>query len=161
MNETLSYQQAMVLVDRAFRLQMQGQLGDAIELYEKSLDLYPTAKAHTWLGWTYSMMGRYDEAIEQCEHAIILDPQYGNPYNDIGAYLIELDKPEESLTWFEHALEVDDYETPWFALMNLGRAWYLLGKPMLALKFYDQALGLDPAYRPALHARATLLCELN
>ena len=34
-------------------------------------------------------MGKLDEAIEECYKAIDRDPDFGNPYNDIGAYLIE------------------------------------------------------------------------
>jgi hypothetical protein len=34
-------------------------------------------------------MGLTDDAITECHHAIEVDPDFGNPYNDIGAYLIE------------------------------------------------------------------------
>ena len=54
-----------------------------------SLELHPTAEAHTFLGWTYHFQGKLDEAIAQCRTAIDIDPEFGNPYNDIGAYLIE------------------------------------------------------------------------
>ena len=37
-------------------------------------------------------MGQLDEAIEECHRAIRTDPDFGNPYNDIGAYLIELNR---------------------------------------------------------------------
>ena len=37
-------------------------------------------KAIRFLGWTYSMMGRTDEAIEECHRAIEVDPTFGNPY---------------------------------------------------------------------------------
>ncbi|NIO09761.1 MAG: tetratricopeptide repeat protein, partial [Deltaproteobacteria bacterium] len=46
---------------------------------------FPTAEAYTFLGWTYSFMGQLNEAIEECQRAITLDPDFGNPYNDIGA----------------------------------------------------------------------------
>ncbi len=160
MNEQITYQQAMVLVDQAYRFQMRGQLGDAIELYEKSLSIHPTAKAHTFLGWAYSMMKRYDEAIEQCEKAIIVDPDYGNPYNDIGAYLIELGKPNEAMLWLEQAIETTHYETPWFAIFNIGRIHLMRGDYMAALSHFDEALALDPLYQPARTAKASLLSRL-
>ena len=49
----------------------------------------PTAEAHTFLGWAYSFLGDYESAITECRNAIELDPDFGNPYNDIGAYLIQ------------------------------------------------------------------------
>jgi len=58
-------------------------------------------EAHTFLGWTYHFQGRIEEAIAECKLAIGLDPEFGNPYNDIGAYLIELGRFEEAIPWLE------------------------------------------------------------
>ena len=95
--DNLAVQQAIVLYDRAFRQQLKGNFGEAITLYKRSIELHPTAEAHTFLGWTYSMLDRYDEAIEECKTAIDIDPEYGNPYNDIGSYLITLGRPQEAI----------------------------------------------------------------
>jgi len=75
---------------KAYREQMRGALDQAVVLYTKSIELHPTAEAYTFRGWTYSFMGKYEEAIGECHKAIEVDPEFGNPYNDIGAYLIEL-----------------------------------------------------------------------
>jgi tetratricopeptide (TPR) repeat protein len=80
---------AWQLFQQAYEQQMKGQLDEAVSLYKESLATHPTAEAYTFLGWTYSFMGRLDEAIEECHNAIACDPDFGNPYNDIGAYLIE------------------------------------------------------------------------
>jgi tetratricopeptide (TPR) repeat protein len=161
MSETIAYQQAVILIKQAYRQQMQGRLGEALELYERSLSLHPTAEAHTYIGWTYSMMGRYDDAIEQCELAIEVDPSFGNPYNDIGAYLIELGEWSEAIPWFEKALAAPRYEHPQFALTNLGRVYQRLGRAQTALHYYDEALAKDPLYRVALNAKYVLLGKLN
>jgi len=68
---------------------MQRDLELAAQFYKRSIELHPTADAHTFLGWTYHQQGKVDEAIEECKKAIAVDPTFGNPYNDIGAYLIE------------------------------------------------------------------------
>ena len=143
------------------RSQMRGELADAMQLYERSLDLHPTAEAYTYLGWTYSLLNRYDEAIEQCELAIATDPSLGNPYNDIGAYLIELGQWEESIEWFEDAISAERYDAPHYAITNLGRVYQHLGKARTALSYYDQALEVDPLYRPALNAKYALIARLN
>src|SRR5579871_5447541 len=83
------HKKAIEYFESAYKLQMAGQLDTAVLLYSKSIDAYPTAEAYTFRGWTYSMMGRLDDAIEECHRAIEVDPSFGNPYNDIGAYLIE------------------------------------------------------------------------
>jgi tetratricopeptide (TPR) repeat protein len=154
-------EQAQILTDRAYRHQMQGQLGDAIALYRRSIHVYSTAVAHTFLGWAYSMMDRYEEAIAECEKAIAIDPSYGNPYNDIGAYLLEMGRPEEAIPWLERAFAAPHYETPQFALVNLGRAYEQLGESYRALAAYDKALVIAPLYLPAHWAKTTLLGRLN
>jgi tetratricopeptide (TPR) repeat protein len=86
---TTARYQAEELWRRAYACQMNGDLAEAIEMYRASLAAYPTAEAHTFLGWSLSFLKRYDEAIEECAKAIALDPDFGNPYNDIGVYLME------------------------------------------------------------------------
>ncbi|MGA2847071.1 MAG: tetratricopeptide repeat protein, partial [Candidatus Acidiferrales bacterium] len=75
-----------------------------MELYTKSLDIFPTAEAHTFLGWTYHFQGKVDEAIAECKRAIEVDPEFGNPYNDIGSYLIALGRHDEAIPWLEQAI---------------------------------------------------------
>ena len=55
------------LFQQAYELQMKGQLEEAVDLYKQSIDLFPTAEAHTFLGWAYSFMGQLQEAIEECQ----------------------------------------------------------------------------------------------
>ena len=154
-------EQAQILTDRAYRHQQQGELGDAIALSRRSIGVYPTPEAHTFLGWAYSLMERYDEAIAECEKAIALDPTFGNPYNDIGAYLIELERPEEAIPWLGRAAVAPRYATPQFAHINLGRAYEQLGQPQKALAAYDRALTIAPLYLPANWAKYALLGRLN
>ncbi len=157
----LAVQQAMVLFDRATRQQAKGNWSEAIALYKRSIDLHPTAEAHTYLGWTYSMLDRYDEAMAECQTAIGLDPDFGNPYNDIGSYLISLGRPEEAIPWLEKATRAIRTESPQYPYVNLGEAYTLLGRFQSAIKAYDQALLIDPTYRPAHAAKFALLGRMN
>src|ERR1043166_10192103 len=95
----------------AYRVQMKRQFPEAVDLYKKSIESFPTAEAHTFLGWTYHLMGRIDDAIAECHRAIEVDPTFGNPYNDIGAYLIEKGRFEEAIPWLEQALQAPQYES--------------------------------------------------
>jgi tetratricopeptide (TPR) repeat protein len=161
MSDEIQRQQAMVLLERAYKHQMRGELADAILLYNQSIETYPTPEAHTFLGWTYSMMGRYEEAIEACEEAITVDPGFGNPYNDIGAYLIELDRWDEAIPWLEKATQAPRYEAPQFPLLNLGRVYEHLGDYDRALDYFDRAIKMDPFYRTAIWAKYQMLSRWN
>lgn len=160
-DEEIIRQQAQILLERAYRHQMQGELGEAIQLYRRSIAVLPTAEAHTFLGWTYSLMDRYDEAIAECEKAIALDPSFGNPYNDIGAYLIEQERYEEAIPWLEKAIMAERYDSPQFPYVNLGRIYERRGDAMKALRYYGYALELAPLYLPAEWAKNQLLGRLN
>jgi hypothetical protein len=129
--------------------QMTGDAANATECYTASLKTVATAEAYTFRGWTASFGGDYDTAIEDCHLAIATDPEFGNPYNDIGAYLIELGRPEEAITWFERALGAGRYESPFFPHTNLGRVHMMKGDKERAKKSFLKALELNPAYEPA------------
>ena len=97
-------EKASRLFHEAYQKQMSQQFDEAVELYKKSIECYPTAEAYTFLGWTYSFMGRLDDAIAECHKAIETDPAFGNPYNDIGAYLLQKGEIDEAIPWFQRAL---------------------------------------------------------
>lgn len=161
MSDDIKHQQALILFERAYKQQMRGEFGEAIMLYKRSIATWPTSEAYTFLGWTYSMMDRYEEAIAVCEEAIKIDPTFGNAYNDIGAYLIEQDKWEEAIPWLEKAIEAPNYDVRHFAYLNFGRVQQHFGHFSKALAFYNQAIALDPFYRAAVWAKYQLLGQLN
>ncbi len=136
----------------AYEHQMKGELSEAVALYKKSIDMHPTAEAHTFLGWTYSFMGKYDDAIQECHKAIQVDPEFGNPYNDIGAYLIEKGRLDEAVPWLEKATKAKRYESYCFPHLNLGRIWEKKGRWSAAMEEYRLALKENPNY--VLAARA-------
>jgi len=138
------YDRAMELVERAMKHQMAREFDEAIKLYKESIALCPTADAHTYLGWAYSFLGRIDEAIAQCEIAIKLDPEFGNPYNDIGVYLMQQQRLDEAIPWLGKAKRAKRYEPRHFPYLNLGRIY--LAKDMInkALEEFRGALRLNP-----------------
>ncbi len=160
-NEEISRQKAQILWEKAYRQQMQGEIADAIILYKRSIAVYPTAEAYTFLGWAYSMIDLHEKAIALCKKAIEIDPAFGNPYNDIGAYLIELERWEDAIPWLEEATTAPRYTSPEYAFLNLGRVFEHLGDYYQALIYYNRALAAAPMYLPAEWARNGLLGKLN
>jgi Tfp pilus assembly protein PilF len=150
--EDSRHELAMDLFQQAYVLQMQGELETAVELYRKSIELYPTAEAYTFLGWTYSFQGRIDEAIEQCKNAILIDPTFGNPYNDIGAYLIGQGKFDEAIPWLEKATISKRYEAYHYPWYNLGRIYAAKEMFNRARECFEKSLTLEPRYKLAADA---------
>jgi Tfp pilus assembly protein PilF len=145
----------------AYRQQSKGQYPEAVELYKKSIESFPTAEAHTFLGWTYHFMGRIDDAIAECHRAIAVDPTFGNPYNDIGAYLIEKGELDEAIPWLEQALKAPRYESYCFPHMNLGRIYEAKREWLRARAEFQKALQQNPKYTPAKQGFARIQGFLN
>ena len=149
------------LFRRAYACQMAGELGKAIEYYRRSIEIRPSAEAHTFLGWTYSFQGRYDLAIEECRRAIEVDPDFGNPYNDIGVYLIELGRMVEAIPWLQKAVEAPRYDPRHFPHFNLARVYVQQWDYDRALRHLECALEAEPEYPAAKRELARLLAQLN
>lgn len=148
------------LLERGYERQRAGDLEAAKRLYKASIDEQPTAEAHTYLGWTYSFQGKFDEAIEQCKTAILVDPEFGNPYNDIGAYLIEMGREEEAVEWLERAKRAPRYEPRHYPYFNRARVHIKRHEIREAIGELERALSLEPRYvtaRRELHRLRGLL----
>jgi Tfp pilus assembly protein PilF len=159
---SLAQQQlAWKLLQQAYQAQMQGDYDHAIELYTESLDIFPTAEAHTFLGWTYHFQGKVDKAIAECKRAIEVDPEFGNPYNDIGSYLIELNRFDEAIPWLEQAMIARRYEPRHFPYFNLGRVYLAKGMINRARELFQKSLAIEPRYTLARQALESVRRMVN
>ncbi len=161
MSEKDSLSIAIELFQKAYNLQMINDFDLAIEYYKRSIEAYPTPEAYTFLGWTYSFQGKLQEAISECKKAIDLDPDFGNPYNDIGAYLIELGNYDEAIPWLERATNAKRYEPKQYPHFNLGRIYLIKGMINKALEEFQKSLEHCPDYPLAREAIDKVKLSLN
>lgn len=154
-------EQAWELLREAYRTQMEGDYDRAVELYKSSLAILPTAEAHTFLGWTYQFQGKIEDAIAECKRAIEVDPDFGNPYNDIGSYLIQQGKFDEAIPWLERAIVAPRYEPRHFPHFNLGRAYAAKGMLTRAGECFKESLRIEPRYALARQAVENLRRMVN
>lgn len=140
------YEAARRLFHIAYIYQSVGDWEASAEAYAASIAVRPTAEAHTFLGWVFSFEDRHQEAIAECEKAIGVDPSFGNPYNDIGAYLIELERLDEAIPWFERAKKAKRYCCYFYAYSNLGRVYMMKGMREKARREFEEALRINPTY---------------
>ena len=152
---------AYVLWQQGNVLHVQGRYQAAADRFRESIEVLPTAEGHTFLGWSLSMLGHLEEAIAECEKAIALDPDYGNPYNDIGVYLIDLGRPDEAPPWFEKAMAAERYCCHQFPHFNLGRVLVMQGDFAAARRSFERSLRHDPDYLPARMALEYLDSEIG
>lgn len=153
--------QARNYYEQAYRLQMEGRVAEAIKYYNLSIETFETAEAHTFLGWAYSYLGDFDRAVEECLKAIIIDPDFGNPYNDIAAYLIQQNKHNEAEFWLKKAIIAERYVSRHYAHFNLGRVYERQGLWFEAVREYQKAIGIEPKYHLAALSLLNLQAKLN
>jgi Tfp pilus assembly protein PilF len=94
-----------------------------------------------------------DEATAECLRAIQIDPDFGNPYNDIGVYLMQQGKLDEAIIWLGKAKQARRYEPRQFPFMNLGRVYLKQGRWWDALREFEGAVQAAPG---DVHAAKTL-----
>ena len=137
-------ERASALLDEGLELQRHGAVGEAMRAYRESIAACPSAEAYTYLGWALAEIGRLDDAIECCETAIRLDPDLGNPYNDVGVYLMRRGEPDRAIPWLERATTARRYEPRHFPHLNLGQIFAAKGMLVRALAEFQAAARLAP-----------------
>lgn len=158
---TAAREKALVLWEEGTERLLTGEIEEAIRLFTRSLELSPTAEAYTFRGWALSFAGRLDEAIEECRKAIATDPGFGNPYNDIGCYLMQKGDLEEAAGWFERAKQAPRYEPRHFPYLNLGRLHAARGDIARAVAEFEGALEENPEDPIALKFLQELRYRVN
>ena len=93
--------------------------------------------------------------------AVRIDPDFGNPYNVIGVYLMQQDKLDEAIPWLERAKQAPRYEPRHFPYMNLGRVFVKQGKWWDALRELETAVRVAPRDAGARHALHELRGRMN
>ncbi|MCA1204088.1 tetratricopeptide repeat protein [Priestia flexa] len=131
----------------------QGRLQEAIELctvgLDKMKDIYGETKyaLHQSIliyntGQVYEILGDFEKAREMYEHAIRLDPYYGEYYNDLANLLQKHGYVEESLSYYQKAI---DLCPPYYeAHINRAGAYEKLSNLEEAISDYERALELKP-----------------
>jgi Tfp pilus assembly protein PilF len=142
--------QSRLTKDSFFRMgyfyQQSGDLHSAADCYLRSIENGPNAEAHTFLGWVLSLMGEVDQAIEECRKALRLDPEFGNAWNDIGAYLTEKREFDKAIPYLKKACKAKNYDSPEYPHYNLGRLYIQKGMLLTARAELSTALKRNPGF---------------
>ncbi len=141
--------------------QTAGDMEDAAAYYAVSLELFPTAEAHTSLAITLASRGRWEEAITHCKEAIALDPDLGNPYNDMAVYLSELGRNKEALPILDQAIAAPRYDCRHHPYYHRGRILEQMARFTESRDAYRTAIDLAPTWEPARRGYHRVLGWLN
>lgn len=122
-----------------------GQYTPALkELMEADKNNPRDPKIHYYLGICYYGKGLTKEAASEFKRAVDLKPDYSEAHNYLGLIYTESGRFEDAIAEFRAALANLLYETPSFAMSNLGWAYYKKGDYNAALGQYQEILNRDP-----------------
>ncbi|MFJ2171263.1 tetratricopeptide repeat protein, partial [Streptomyces griseofuscus] len=102
-------------------------------------------------GETYRLMGRFEEALTDLNHAIQLEPDYAWAIASRGETYRLMGRFEEALTDLNHAIQLEpDYA---WAIANRGETYRLMHRYDDALTDLNHAIQLEPDYAWAIANR--------
>jgi tetratricopeptide (TPR) repeat protein len=116
---------------------------EAEKEFKRAIAINPNyATAHHWYGNALLVaLGRFDEAISECQRAVELDPLSFIINADLGGTLMIARRYDQAIAQLQLTLELD--ERFGYAHWNLGEALYLKGNAAGAIAEYEKARSID------------------
>ena len=125
---------------------------EAIETYEKINDLKIDAKNFLKIGVCYYNKKNIDEAINNYDKAIELNPNYTEAYFNKGICLSNQQKKEEAIEVFNKAIEIAINDAELY--LNRGYCYFSLKNFRKAIKDFNKAIQLRPNFSEAYCRKA-------
>ena len=116
----------------------------ALNYFNRALSFKKTAEVLTLIGWCCYILKKIEKAKDYCIKAIKVDSDYGPPYNDLGNYLLNEGRIEESLKWFAKAKKCSNYQNKEYPYINTAKAYMAKKNYTLALIEFEKASKLVP-----------------
>lgn len=113
------------------------------------------------LGVSLENKGKAEDqrAIELYQKAIQIDPEYFEPYNNLGILLNTYGRTQEAIPYYEKARQLKPNHSDTYN--NLATAWQALKQYDQAMVYFQKALELNPENASPHNNMATMLNELG
>ncbi len=130
------------------RLESEGRMDEAIESYEKAIDLDAEfVQPHVNLVAAFGRLARFEQAEIHYRRALELNSEIEELHNNWGAIQALRKRPREAAESFRRALEINPFSAD--AHLSLGSTLNTLGRTAEAVRHFQQALEYHPNDRLA------------
>jgi Tfp pilus assembly protein PilF len=152
----------------------QGKYAEAIEFYEKALEIkqktlpashLDLAASYNNIGQVYDNMGEYSKALSYYEKALEIYQKtlpanhrsLATSYNNIGQVYDNMGEYSKAFSYYEKALEIDqktlptDHPSLATSYNNIGLVYNNMGEYSKALSYYEKDLEISQKTLPANH----------
>ena len=128
---------------RGIELVGEGKLEEALEAFEKAIELYPElALAHFNKGLVLYDLARLDEAVASYREAIRLQPVNAEAHFKLGQALYSKERVQECIEALQRAVEIDPSHAP--AHMSLGQVLFTQGRAQESVVSLQNAVQANP-----------------
>jgi tetratricopeptide (TPR) repeat protein len=133
---------------------------DALEAYNKAVQLKPIASAYYHIGWIYNDRDQFAQAIDPLSQAARLRADYAEPHQELGFAYYKLGRSQEAIPEFQTAIRLKpDYG---LAYLGLGDVYFYQTKQYTpAMNAYREGVRLKSDNATAFYNLAWCYNELN
>ena len=149
----------MALYNRGAILAQLSRFEEAVDNYSQALRLQQNAVCFNSRAIALAELGQLAAALDSCERAIVLQPNFGAALDTRGNVLRRLDRPLDAVASYQQALR---------ALPRDFRIWYNrgvvlseLGRNHDALDSFDQAIAINNSHADAWAGRGAAQLKLE
>ena len=125
--------------------------GDTARLEPVTIRLVREAPKSPWSHYyaasLFFLQNRHDLALQAARNAVAIDPAHAKAHNLIGACLANMGRRDEARTAFETSIKADPREPGTYT--NLANLELQSGNRSLAMRYFAEALTVDPTSQPA------------
>jgi len=151
-----AYRKAKSYSDKATekeRLYIEAQYANRIErdsekrlrIYKELAEKYPKEKeVHYELGFYYQNRGMFDEAIEEYQRALQLDPNMGHVLNQIAYTYSDMGNYGKAIYYFERYAEANPEDAN--PIDSMAEQYFRMGQLDDAIEKYKEALDAQPDF---------------
>ncbi|MCA9743961.1 MAG: tetratricopeptide repeat protein [Deferribacteres bacterium] len=141
-------EETLLDLTRGFHEEKKSEVKSLLDLSEK-LKQAKQPETKNLLGLAFMRKGMFNEAIDEFEDAIVLDPENSIIYNNLGNAYIEVERLEEAIDVLEKAILL----SPDFADLhnNLGRAYLKMSQCKNAVGAFEKAISINTYYPDAYY----------
>jgi len=135
------------------RLYIEAQYANRIErdsekrlrIYKELAEKYPKEKeAHYELGFYYQNRGMFEEAIEEYQKALQLDPNMGHVLNQLGYTYSDMGDYEKAIYYFKRYAEANPEDAN--PIDSMAEQYFRMGQLDEAIEKYKEALDVQPDF---------------
>lgn len=116
---------------------------------------------HNSMGLCYMAKKRMPDAIAHFKKAVTLKPSYAPARNNLGSAYLAVQQWDAAIDVFKEISKDVLYATPHYPMANLGLAYYNKGEYRTALKYYKEALKIEPNFVVALRGVGRTYLAMN